>query len=83
MNWATRRCTSRSPACAPRSSDVGLRGGLKARGAQAEIDFERKLRNHPMGDHHRFAGFPAIKALEQKYLPADELRKKYDDAIGL
>lgn len=55
---------------------------LKARGAQAEIDFERRLRNHPMADHYAFAGFPAIKALEQKYLPADELERKYGDATS-
>ena len=29
------------------------------------------------------AGFPKIKALEEKYLPADEVRKKYDGAVGL
>jgi 2-methylisocitrate lyase-like PEP mutase family enzyme len=56
---------------------------LKARGAQAEIDFERRLRNHPIADHYTFAGFPAIKVLEQKYLPADELERKYQGATGL
>ncbi|MCI3953548.1 MAG: carboxyvinyl-carboxyphosphonate phosphorylmutase [Burkholderiales bacterium] len=56
---------------------------LKARGAQAEIDFEQKLRDHPMGDHYTFAGFPAIKALEKQYLPAEELERKYQGATGL
>lgn len=56
---------------------------LRARGAQAEIDFEKRLRDHPMADHYAFAGFPAIKALEQKYLPAEELEKKYQAATEL
>ena len=50
---------------------------LKARGAVAEIEYEKKLINHPMGTSFEFAGFPKIMALEEKYLPADELKKKY------
>jgi 2-methylisocitrate lyase-like PEP mutase family enzyme len=56
---------------------------LKARGAQAEIDFQKRLIGHPMGDYHGFAGFPAIKAMEEKYLPEDEMKKKYGGATGL
>jgi hypothetical protein len=33
-----------------------------------------------MGDYHGFAGFPAIKAMEEKYLPEDEMKKKYGGA---
>ena len=50
---------------------------LKKRGAVAEIEYEKKLLNHPMGSCNEFAGFPKIKALEEKYLPPDELKKKY------
>lgn len=56
---------------------------LKARGAQAEIDFQKRLAAHPMGGFHDFAGFPKIKAMEEKYLPEDEMKKKYDGAKGL
>lgn len=56
---------------------------MKARGADAEIDFEKRLIGHPMGAFHELAGFSNVKALEEKYLPADEVRKKYDDAVGL
>jgi isocitrate lyase len=56
---------------------------LKARGAQAEIDLERRLLGHPMGAHHEFAGIPAFKELEAKYLPAEEVKRKYDGAVGL
>ena len=56
---------------------------LKARGAQAEIDFQKRLVAHPMGAFHQFAGFPEMKALEEKFLPAGEVKKKYDGAVGL
>ena len=56
---------------------------LRARGAQAEIDLERRLLGHPMGAHHEFAGIPAFKELEAKYLPAEEVKRKYDGAVGL
>ena len=55
---------------------------LKARGAKAEIDFQARLKAHPMGAFHELAGFPKIKAMEEKYLPAEAL-KKYDGAVGL
>ncbi len=53
---------------------------LKARGAIAEIEYEKRLLNHPMGTSHEFAGFPQIMALEEKYLPTDELKKKYQQS---
>jgi 2-methylisocitrate lyase-like PEP mutase family enzyme len=56
---------------------------LKARGAQAEIDLQKRLVGHPMGDYHAFAGFPKIKAMEAKYLPEEELKKKYEGSTGL
>jgi hypothetical protein len=56
---------------------------MKARGADAEIDFEKRSIGHPMASFHEMAGFTKIKALEEKYLPADEMQKKYDGAIGL
>lgn len=55
---------------------------LKERGAAAEIDFQKRLRAHPMGAFHELAGFPRIKAMEEKYLPAEEL-KKYEETVGL
>lgn len=56
---------------------------LKARGAQAEIDFQNRLKTHPMGAFHEMAGFPRWKALEERYLPAEDVKKKYDGAVGL
>jgi isocitrate lyase len=56
---------------------------MKARGADAEIDFQKRLVGHPMGAFHELAGFPKVKEQESKYLPAEELKKKYDGAVGL
>ena len=55
---------------------------LRQRGAMAEIDFQSRLKDHPMGQFHRLAGFAKIREMEEKYLPADELQK-YDGTPGL
>ena len=56
---------------------------MKARGADAEIAFQKRLIGHPMGAFHELAGFSRVKEQEARYLPADEVRKKYDGAVGL
>ena len=56
---------------------------LKARGAQAEIDLETRVLKHPLGTINDFAGFAKVKALEAKYLSAEEVEKKYHGATGL
>ena len=56
---------------------------MKTRGADAEIEFEKRLLGHPMGAFHELAGFPQVKAQEEKYLPAEEVKKKYEGAVGL
>jgi hypothetical protein len=35
-----------------------------------------------MGSFHEMAGFPRIRAMEEKYLPAEEM-KKYKESVGL
>ena len=56
---------------------------LKARGAQAEIDFEKRSLDHPLGSAQAFAGFDRFKALEADYLPGEEARERYDGTTGL
>jgi isocitrate lyase len=56
---------------------------LKARGAQAEVDFQKRSLEHPVGSAHAFADFGKFKDAEAKYLPAEEVRKRYDGAVGL
>jgi 2-methylisocitrate lyase-like PEP mutase family enzyme len=56
---------------------------LKAREAQAEIDFEKKLIGHPLQKFNEFSGFSKIMYMESKYLPSDEVKMKYEKSVGL
>jgi isocitrate lyase len=56
---------------------------LKARGAQAEIDLEKKVLKHPLGTINDFAGFPRFRELEARYLPSEDVQRKYKGAVGL
>jgi isocitrate lyase len=56
---------------------------LKARGAQAEIDLEKRVLKHPIGTINDFAGFPRFKDLEARYLPGEQIERKYKGAAGL
>jgi isocitrate lyase len=56
---------------------------MRKRGDQAETDFEKRLKGHPTEDFNQFAGIPRIKELETKYLPKEEVRKKYEESVGL
>jgi len=56
---------------------------LRARGAQAEIEFQERLTKHPVGAFHELAGFPKIRELEEKYLPPKEVARKYTGSTGL
>jgi isocitrate lyase len=50
---------------------------MQKRGAEAEFDLEERMIGHPMGDILEFEGFPAIKEMEQKYLPREAIDRKY------
>ena len=56
---------------------------LKKREEQAAIDFEKGLIGHPMEKVNEFSGFPRIREMESKYLPSEEVRRRYEEAIGL
>ena len=56
---------------------------LKTRGVQAEIELEKRVLQHPLGPLNDFAGFPQFREWEAKYLPGEEMAKKYDGATGL
>lgn len=52
---------------------------VRQRGERAEMDFAAKLKAHPTEDFHSFTGLSNIRELEAKYLPADEMSRKYGD----
>jgi 2-methylisocitrate lyase-like PEP mutase family enzyme len=50
--------------------------------AQLEARLQRELKDHPVGDFHAFVGFPAIRKLEEEFLPPEVLLRRYDGSIG-
>ena len=44
--------------------------------------FEARTKDHPVGNLHSFMGFPAIRKLEEEFLPASDVLAKYDGAVG-
>ena len=54
---------------------------LRERGPVVEAEFAETLGKHPVGNLHAFAGFDRIRALEEEFLPAEEL-EKYQGTIG-
>jgi isocitrate lyase len=53
---------------------------MRACGAEAEFDLEQRMIGHPMADIFGFEGFPEIRELEAKYLPAEALDQRYGEA---
>jgi 2-methylisocitrate lyase-like PEP mutase family enzyme len=49
---------------------------LMNRKEEGEKDFEKRLREHPTEDFHKFAGIPRVRELEVKYLPSKAVKKK-------
>lgn len=45
-----------------------------------EVPFMKSIKGHPCGDMHEFAGFADVRALEELYLPREELEAKYAGA---
>jgi hypothetical protein len=40
------------------------------------------MKGHPLEEFHDFAGFPEMKALEEKFLPKEEVERKYRETLG-
>jgi 2-methylisocitrate lyase-like PEP mutase family enzyme len=50
--------------------------------AAAQDTLTDSLRGHPLENFHAFIGFPELQEDETRYLPADELQRRYDGSIG-
>jgi len=46
------------------------------------IEFQEKMKGHPLEDFHSFVGFPEIRQMEEKFLPRAEVVRKYEETIG-
>ena len=55
---------------------------LKKRGVEAQIEYLQAMKGHPLEEFHDFAGFPAMKAMEEKFLPKEEVEQKYEGTLG-
>ena len=55
---------------------------LKKRGIEAQIDFLKGMKGHPLEELHAFAGFPEMKKMEEKYLPKEDFLEKYRNPSG-
>jgi len=55
---------------------------IKHRDSQAVMDFEKKMKGHPLEDFNAFIGFSEIRLQEEKYLLREEVLRKYADTIG-
>ncbi len=55
---------------------------LKKRGMEAQMDYIRSVKGHPLEEFHEFAGFPQMKAMEEKYLPREQVDAKYANTLG-
>jgi len=54
---------------------------FKRRGPVVEQELTERLKGHPLGNLHEFAGFGQIREWEQEFLPPEE-QKKYEATIG-
>ena len=53
-----------------------------AEDAALEARLKTELTGHPVADFHAFVGFPAIRRLEEEFLPEEELMRKYEGSLG-
>jgi len=42
----------------------------------------QEIKDHPLADFHAFVGFPEIRKLEEEFLPAEDVARKYEGSIG-
>jgi 2-methylisocitrate lyase-like PEP mutase family enzyme len=56
--------------------------GLQSAGTDFLLEFNRGLKGHPIGNFHKFIGFPEIRAYEEMFLPDEEVKRKYAETVG-
>jgi 2-methylisocitrate lyase-like PEP mutase family enzyme len=56
--------------------------GFQAGGTEFKMQFDKEIEGHPTANFHEFIGFPEIRKLEEKYLPSEEVQRKYAETVG-
>ena len=46
------------------------------------LRFQEETKDHPTGNLHEFVGFPEIRALEEEFLPPEDVLARYEGSIG-
>ena len=55
---------------------------FKERDVAAQVNFLDLVKNHPVGDIHKFIGFDGLREMEEEFLPVAKLAAKYDRSLG-
>lgn len=50
--------------------------------AALDARLKEEIKDHPLADFHAFVGFPQIRTLEQEFLPAEDVSRKYEGSLG-
>jgi 2-methylisocitrate lyase-like PEP mutase family enzyme len=69
-------------ATATRRAIWDLASDLKQRGTQSMVDYMEGMKGHPVEDAHAFRGVPDIQAMEDLYLPKEEVEQRLTAAVG-
>lgn len=59
---------------------------LKKRDTRAQIEFEKKHKNHPLSDVRKLfelGGLDELQAFEREFLPPKEIEDRYKESIGM
>ena len=46
------------------------------------LRFLDQVKQHPTGNMHEFVGFPAIRELEERFLPEEDVVNRYENSLG-
>ena len=55
---------------------------LKEDGVAALNAYEGSMKGHALEDHHAWDGLTEVRRLEEKYLPEEEVARKYAESVG-
>ena len=50
---------------------------LRARGSEADLDFIASMRGTPFESWYDYTGYAKVRELEEKYLPLEEVERRY------
>jgi 2-methylisocitrate lyase-like PEP mutase family enzyme len=61
---------------------MALLQGIREKGEQYIVQFEKELKGHPVDNIQQFVGFSDIRKLEEEFLPSAELLARYESSTS-